>query len=252
MNIKRKAHTEIISMKIIVIARTRNEELNIERFCSSYTWADKILVADGGSDDKTKELASKFSNVEIRDFTEKVWKNKTSRNPHGKHINFLIRWAEDEGADWIIFDDVDCVPNYLIKQDHRQIFEDVEDSGAEFILANRVYIYGTNRYFEKLTCPAVVKGKYENKWIPSLWAWKANKGFAATEIDPFKHEFNKKPSESPRKELYPPYCLLHYFYPTDVYMKLKLAFYRSIYTPNILDPINFGGRLLAMEEWMKQ
>ena len=240
-------------MNIIVIARTRNEELNIQRFCESYYWANKILIADGGSEDKTKEIAGKFPNVEIRDFTEKVWRHKIWRNPHGKHINFMVDWAEDENADWIIFDDVDCIPNFHIRSECYKIFEEAEEAGAEFILANRAYIYRDDRYFKDLTCPRTLAGTYDNEWIPSLWAWKANLGFRASEDNPFKHEFIKRPTDYPRKELYPPYSLLHYFYPTDEYMQRKINFYDKIYdfgNAHVRDPKEYGGQLLPLEAWM--
>ena len=88
-------------MKIVATCRTLNEEKNIERFCMSYTWVDKVLIADGGSTDRTKEIANLFYNVEVRDFSERVERNGVWRNPHGKHINFLIDWAKEEGA-WIV------------------------------------------------------------------------------------------------------------------------------------------------------
>lgn len=242
-------------MKIITIARTRDSADFIDRFCQSYYWVDQVLIADGGSSDDSKKRASQYPNVTVKDFSEKVYRGDTWRNPHGRHINFLIKWAEEEGADWIIFDDVDCVPNFLIKDEFNMIFNDAEEDGNEFIFANRAYIYGEYQYFEKLTKPTVLIGQYENEWIPSLWAWKANMGFAAKENDPFKHEFNKIPTQHSRLELYPPYCLLHYFYPNDEYMRKKLEFYNKIYdfgTARVRDPKEYGGQLLPLEGWMKE
>lgn len=240
-------------MNIIATVRTLNAERFIDEFCQSYTWADELIIADGGSEDNTLSLASKYSNVYIIEFNERVYKDGVWRNPHGKHINLLIDTAEQRGADWIIFDDADCIPNYEIKNEYIDIFADAEADGCEFILANRVYIYGRDQYFEKLTCPDnLSEVEYDSEFIPSLWAWKAGLGFRASEDDPFRHEFNKRPTDYPRKELYPPYGLLHYFYPTDDYMQNKLEFYRKIYHKDVLDPIDYGGRLLPLEEWMRK
>ena len=48
-------------MKIVATTRTRNEADNIERFVMSYQWADKILIADGGSIDNTHKILKHFS-----------------------------------------------------------------------------------------------------------------------------------------------------------------------------------------------
>jgi len=96
-------------MNITVICRTRDEARNIGMFCKSYAWADQILIADGGSKDNTIQIARRFSNVKVRKFSERISKTDGElwRNPHGRHINFMIDWAESSEADWIIFDDAD-------------------------------------------------------------------------------------------------------------------------------------------------
>ena len=44
-----------------VILITRNEEHNIVDCLESVRWANEIVVVDGGSDDKTVELARRYS-----------------------------------------------------------------------------------------------------------------------------------------------------------------------------------------------
>ena len=79
-------------MRVIVLARTLNEERNIARFCRCYARADAILVADGGSTDRTVDIARQFENVEVRQFRERtlwslqnafteVYKDRFKRNP---------------------------------------------------------------------------------------------------------------------------------------------------------------------------
>ena len=90
-------------MRIIVCIRTFNEEENIEKCCQAYPFADKILIADGGSTDGTVKIAKSFPNVKVRTYDVKVkcgggiW-----RNPDGPHINFLLEWADEEKTDLII------------------------------------------------------------------------------------------------------------------------------------------------------
>jgi len=58
-------------MKIYTIVRICNEEHNVARFCSTYTWADKVLVADGSSEDNTISIAKTLPNVVVRNFTRR-------------------------------------------------------------------------------------------------------------------------------------------------------------------------------------
>jgi hypothetical protein len=51
---------QLMSTRIFVVVRTRDEERRIAQFCEAYKDADMILVADGGSVDKTKEIASRY------------------------------------------------------------------------------------------------------------------------------------------------------------------------------------------------
>jgi len=74
----------------VALVRTKNEERNIERFCFSYSLADAVLVADGGSTDNTIEIANSFHNVKVKHYKEKLIRNELWRNPHGKHINFYL------------------------------------------------------------------------------------------------------------------------------------------------------------------
>lgn len=131
-------------MNIVVIARTRNEERNISRFCHAYSWADTIIVADGGSTDRTVSLAHRFQNVTIRRYPERVKKLNSDewRNPHGRHINYMIHEAEKLDADWIIFDDVDCFPTHYLRSNARRW---IESTDKQFLFVNRIYAYGKDK-----------------------------------------------------------------------------------------------------------
>lgn len=234
-------------MKIIVIARTRNEQRNIGLFCRLYDWADKVLIADGGSVDRTIEVAKRFQNVEVREFDKRVVKpeGKMWRNPHGEHINFLIRWAESERADWIIFDDVDCFPNIFLQKDGRNLLSSIPEQ-LSMVRANRIYLFGTDKYFRKLTLP-------NKTWerSTSLYAWRAHHGIYADESDPWSHHFDGI-TDDRCYDILPPYCLLHDYYPDGEERKRKVKFYRdSLEQENARDPLELTQDIDNLEEWMK-
>lgn len=80
------------SLSVIVI--TKNEALNIEACLESVRWAQEIVVVDGGSDDKTVELARKFTeNVFV-----KSWEG------YGASKNFALEHCT---CDWILWLDAD-------------------------------------------------------------------------------------------------------------------------------------------------
>lgn len=233
-------------MKISVICRTRNEQKNIERFCSSYDWADEIIVSDCGSIDGTVEIAKKFPNVRIKMFWERISKDgfQTWRTPHGRQINFMAHLAEEGGADWIIFDDADCFPNSLLKRDCRSILERVP-SNLPLVRANRIYMLGTDRYFHEITLP-------NKTWeaSTSLYAWRANHGIYADESDPWSHYFDGITNDR-CFDILPPYCLLHDYYPDDGMRKKKLEFYKVVGEQEIVrDPLEYSHDIDKLEDWM--
>jgi glycosyltransferase involved in cell wall biosynthesis len=230
-----------VSIKIVAIVRTRNEERNIERFCSHYAWADQILVADGASDDDTVALASTFDNVQVRQFTEFVeLRPGYPVNHHGRHINFLIDWATDEGADWIVFDDCDCWPNFYLRQFARLIFEMAD---LPVVHAVRLYLWGALRHFPRLAQPVA-----PGRWEPGLWAWRADYSLHAIDEPAYHQQFDKP--LAPAIRLLPPYCLLHNPWPDKETAEQQVAYYRqSGLVPDMQHPLKFGGPLEPLPEW---
>jgi len=231
-------------MRVVVTARVRDEAHNVDRFCSTYSWADKILLADGGSVDNTKELASKYKNVEIVDFKERVeMQNRYWRNPHGKHINFVIEWAESFSSEWIIFDDFDSVPYNSINAD----LAINNYYGYDYLFMSRLYLWKDNMYFPKLS-----KDK-DGNWTHALWAWRAEKKIRYKEDDPLKQEFVFIPTENILK-IHPEYCcLLHYSWVDEELLNEKLKFYReSGQHPEIQNPLNYGGELSPLPKWVRK
>jgi glycosyltransferase involved in cell wall biosynthesis len=77
-----------------VIVITKNEERNIEDCLNSVRWAQEIVVVDGGSEDKTLELARKFTSKVF----VKPWEG------YGASKNFAVEQCT--GA-WVLWLDAD-------------------------------------------------------------------------------------------------------------------------------------------------
>lgn len=240
-------------MKVVTIVRTLNEERNIGRYCWAFQHiADQILVADGGSTDNTVLMASKIPKVKVRKFDKRVeLRNGYWRNPDWEHINFLIEWANEEGADWIIFEDADDIPNYLLQSNAREIFEKATTS---FVQVTDIFLWGKDQHLIRLAQP----GK-PGLWQPSLWAWKASEQirvfgepphftFCRNNAFGITIDFDKLPHE----HIMPPYCRLHYNWSTPEIADAHIKYYReSGLIPGMLHPLEFGGELAPLEEWMK-
>ncbi len=176
-----------------------NEEKNIQTFCQAYGFSDLILVADGGSTDRTVELAEQFSYVKVRPFKYRVHLPDGSfYNPEPKHFNFLLTWAEVERADWIIYDDCDSRPGRSLRRDARKILAGTYEGT---VLVNRVYMWGQEQFFPDLTTGG------------GPWAWRPGRSIRANESKDNFFETTVPIVESGLTLTYPPYMLIHNFHP---------------------------------------
>lgn len=66
-------------MKICVYAISKNEEMFVERFCTSAADADMIIIADTGSTDGTVELARKHGAI-VNEICVTPWRFDDARN----------------------------------------------------------------------------------------------------------------------------------------------------------------------------
>lgn len=237
-------------MKIAATVRTYNEEEHIRDFCESYSeFADLICIADGGSDDDTISIAWEFPKVSIRKFNKRVECPKLGmlRNPDGEHIQFLVDWAQEEGADWIVHQDCDQRPNKLLKEDIRDILSVTTE---DFICVTQIFLWGKDQYFPNLSAES-------SGWMQGLWAWRASVGLKI--IDKMPHyEFSYDGVTSidinktgRQKYLLPPYCFMHFGWGTPEIAKKQVEYYRkSGLIPDANYPLNYGGSLAPLKEWM--
>jgi glycosyltransferase involved in cell wall biosynthesis len=95
---------------ISAVIITCNEEKNIERCLSSLTWADEIVVVDGGSKDRTLEICRQ----KAAPWAEKIHIFERPWDGFKNQRNFSIRSAKH---DWVLVVDADerCTPELATK-----------------------------------------------------------------------------------------------------------------------------------------
>ena len=144
---------------ISVAIATYNEELNIKRCLTAVAdWVDEIIIVDGGSSDKTVEIAKKFPHSKIISTT----------NPAMFHINKQIA-IEACTSDWILQLDADEVLSPELKEEIIKTIADTKFNGfwinrknyflGKFLTKGGVYPDPTirlyRRGFGKLPCKNV-------------------------------------------------------------------------------------------------
>lgn len=237
-----------MALRIIATCRTRNEEVNVARFCEAYAEsADEILIADGGSTDDTVQIANDQPKTTVLLFDEEMEVGGGHQiNPQGRHVNFLIRDAKARGADWIIFDDCDCVPNDVLRRETRAMIEYAEEQEKLAVFARRVYMWGNTHHFPEM-----------HKADTSLWAFRADAGVRADEADPlhltmgWRGLSNLASLHTLALHLEFPACLLHFTWQSEQATQKKLDFYRtSGIQPGARHPRKFAGPIAPTAEFM--
>lgn len=235
-------------MRIIACCRAYNEEHRVAKFCEAFQFADKILIADGGSTDNTVAIAESMPKTLVRNFPLKVevgggiW-----RNPDGPHLQFLYDWALEEGADWTICQDCDQRPNKYLKQDARDIFSKMGDK--DFLMVTQIYLYGNDQYFPNLS----------SGWQQGLWAWRSNINLKVIDKMPhFEFSFNGQtsfdvPSLNRHIAIEPPYCFLHFGWENEAMIQKHLEYYHTTkLIPHMLHPKKFAGQPAPILDWMRE
>ncbi len=169
------------------------------------------------------------------------------RNNDSDHVNWLIAWSKEYNTHWIIYDDCDCRPNALLKQDYHRILEETD---CNYVMVTRLFVWTNNQHFVYLAKPNT------RDYEPSLWAWRGDQDFWTVDVPPaysFRigdfhvHDLH---FDARTLDLFPPYCLLHYSWTDPELLEKKLKHYReSGFIPGQLHPLDYGSPLEPLPEW---
>lgn len=115
------------TLSVIVI--THNEERNIVECLQSVSWANEIIVVDSQSNDRTVELARKF--------TEKIF--VTEWLGFGAAKNFALQQAIN---DWVLWADADERVTPELAKEIQEVIRHVEIPYHGYEVARRAYFLG--------------------------------------------------------------------------------------------------------------
>ena len=134
---------------ISALAITYNEEVNIEKFITSLSFADEVIIVDSNSTDKTVSLAKELgAKVLLRDFdnfsNQKNFKNRHLFNlKYAPHLGMFKHHAGKDPIDELQFM-VD--QGFTAFEDNNMKKRDLETQNriASFMLKNNIKITANN------------------------------------------------------------------------------------------------------------
>jgi glycosyltransferase involved in cell wall biosynthesis len=201
-----------------------------------YDFADQIVVSDGGSMDRSVEMLLSYPKVKLIFFNQTETVNGETWNPDNQHANFVINAAKELEPDWLILDDMDDVPNYLLRENARLI---LETCGAVQVNAYRIYLWGSDQYFPQMN-------NYFASNMKSLWAW--NPKWVDVRADETKRHGTYLGIHEAYHGIDVPMCLLHKSWHPDT-IEAKMARYNKLGI-EMRHPIESCGPIQKIEEWM--
>jgi glycosyltransferase involved in cell wall biosynthesis len=228
-------------MNIVVAVRCYNEERHVERFLRGYSFADKIVISDGGSTDRSVDIIKNHpdygSKIQLLNFEHQVEVNGHLWNEDAPHMNFVLDAAKELKPDILLFDDCDDVPNALLRNDARAILESCK---MPQINAFRLYLWGDEKYF-----PWMNRGF--DPAYRSVWGWRPSE--VDIHADPNVHHGTLVGLTS-NWGLDIPYCLLHKSYSPET-IDAKLERYNALGL-TMYHPLETNGPLKDLPEWASE
>lgn len=222
-------------MNIVVAVRCLNEERNIERFMRGYDFADTIVLSDGGSADNSVSMLEQYPKVILHHFDQLEEKDGVRFNPDNPHINFVLDKAKELDPDWLIFDDMDDWPNYLLREQARDILEHCDQPQVN---AFRLYCWNETQYFPQMN------GHFDNAY-KSLWAWKPRE--IDIHADPMMTHGTIVGATGYNLGLDLPLCLLHKSWDEQT-IDAKMKRYAAMGI-DFTHPLQFAGTPTELPEW---
>ena len=223
-------------LNIVVTTRCLNGIEYIDRFVRGYDFANQIIVSDGGSDDGSIEKWMEYyPKVRVFQYDDVTFIDGYKWNPDNNHIQHAIDRALEYNPTWLILDDLDDVPNHLLRKDAREL---LESTSVPQMNAFRLYLWGDKEYFPYMN--RNFDGQFR-----SLWAWQPDRIHIQSDLS-VKHGTMVGMMNEPAN-LSIPYVLLHKSWHPDT-IQQKIDRYNAIGLP-MNHPLEFAGIPEVLPEW---
>lgn len=115
------------SLSVIVI--TKNEEHNIQECLASVKWANEIIVVDGGSSDRTVDIARQAT----KEVHERPWEG------YGAAKNFALSQCS---GDWVFWLDADERVTPELKREIQSVIHSMDGTYAGYSMPRKAYFLG--------------------------------------------------------------------------------------------------------------
>ncbi len=115
------------SLSVIVI--TKNEEHNIQDCLASVKWANEIVVVDGGSSDRTVEIAQQIT----KEVHARPWEG------YGAAKNFALSQCS---GDWVLWLDADERVTPELKREIQEVMHSANSTCEGYSMPRKAYFLG--------------------------------------------------------------------------------------------------------------